>query len=223
MLQIVCCRCCWRRWLPALRRRTPMRPATRKQLGDLFCVVGKSGRDGGEFGRMYLVTRALGAAIDEAVKKNDAIAAATPDEKPPLGDGVPFQSFPDEAPVCQAGKFAEAGGKRDRRDRIHLSRNAERQLDRPADAGRRRRQAADRRRAATATAIPATACARRWSSSFEQLRPSSIMANPVLVEVLRGDHRRKPRIAARSPFRRRRQVGAGDRRRRRSRCFRARR
>ena len=35
-----------------------------KKLGDLFCVVAKSGRDGGEFGRMYLVTRALGAAID---------------------------------------------------------------------------------------------------------------------------------------------------------------
>ena len=85
--------------------------ADAKQLGDLFCVVGKSGRDGGEFGRMYLVTRALGAAIDEAVKKNDAIAAATPDEKPPLGDGVPFQSYPDEAPVCHAGKFAEADGK----------------------------------------------------------------------------------------------------------------
>ena len=85
--------------------------ADAKQLGDLFCLVGKSGRDGGEFGRMYLVTRALGAAIDEAVKKNDAIAAATPDEKPPLGDGVPFASYTDEAPVCHAGKFAEADGK----------------------------------------------------------------------------------------------------------------
>ena len=82
-----------------------------KQLGDLFCVVGKSGRDGGDFGRLYLVTRALGAAIDEAVKKNDAIAAARPDEKPPLGDGVPFQSYPDEAPVCHAGKFTDADGK----------------------------------------------------------------------------------------------------------------
>jgi hypothetical protein len=85
--------------------------ADAKQLGDLFCMVGKSGRDGGEFGRMYFVTRALGAAIDEAVKKNDAIATAKPDEKPPLGDGVPFQSYPDAAPVCHAGKFAEADGK----------------------------------------------------------------------------------------------------------------
>jgi len=82
-----------------------------KQLGDLFCLVGKSGRDGGEFGRMYLVTRALGSAIDEAVSKSDAIAKAAPDEKPPLGDGVPFASYTDEAPVCHAGKFAEADGK----------------------------------------------------------------------------------------------------------------
>ena len=68
------------------RRRTAHADAAgdAKQLGDLFCVVGKSGRDGGDFGRLYLVTRALVAAIDEAVKKNDAIAAATPDEKPPL-------------------------------------------------------------------------------------------------------------------------------------------
>ena len=82
-----------------------------KKLGDLFCVVAKSGRDGGEFGRMYLVTRALGATIDEAVKKNDAIAADKPDEKPPLGDGVPFQSLPDAPQICHAGKFAEVGGK----------------------------------------------------------------------------------------------------------------
>ena len=60
---------------------------------------------------MYLVTRSLGAAIDEAIRKNDEIAEATPDEKPPLGDGVPFQSFPDTPPVCHAGKFAEADGK----------------------------------------------------------------------------------------------------------------
>jgi hypothetical protein len=85
--------------------------ADAKKLGDLFCVVGKSGRDGGVFGRLYLVTRALGAAIDEAVKKNDVIAADKPGEKPPLGDGVPFQSLPDKPQICHAGKFSEADGK----------------------------------------------------------------------------------------------------------------
>jgi hypothetical protein len=83
--------------------------ANAKKLGDLFCLVGM--RDGGEFGRQYLVTRSLGAAIDEAVRKNAEIAAARPGDKPPLGDGVPFQSYPDAPPVCHAGKFAEAGGR----------------------------------------------------------------------------------------------------------------
>ena len=71
--------------------------ADAKKLGDLFCLVAMDARDGGEFGRLYLVTRSLGAAIDEAIRKNDEIAAAEPGDKPPLGDGVPFQSYPDDA------------------------------------------------------------------------------------------------------------------------------
>lgn len=82
-----------------------------KKLGDLFCLVAMNARDGGEFGRLYLVTRSLGAAIDEAIRKNDEIAVAQPGDKPPLGDGVPFQSYPDTPPVCHAGKFTEADGK----------------------------------------------------------------------------------------------------------------
>jgi hypothetical protein len=85
--------------------------ADAKKLGDLFCLVAKDARDGGEFGRLYLVTRSLGAAIGEAIRKNDAIAIAEPGDKPPLGDGVPFQSYPDTPPVCHAGKFTEADGK----------------------------------------------------------------------------------------------------------------
>jgi hypothetical protein len=79
-----------------------------RKLGEIFCLLGKNG---GEFGRMYLVTRSLGTAVGEAVKKNDEIAAAMPDEKPPLGDGVPFQSYQDDAPVCKPGKLTEADGK----------------------------------------------------------------------------------------------------------------
>jgi hypothetical protein len=85
--------------------------ADAEKLGDLFCLVAMNG-DGGEFGRSYLVTRSLGAAIDEAIRKNDEIAAARPGDKPPLGNGVPFQSYPDTPPVCHAGKFTEAEGKR---------------------------------------------------------------------------------------------------------------
>src|SRR6266536_852039 len=63
--------------------------------GKLVCQLGKGG---GAFGRMYLVTRSLTAAINDAEKKNDDIAAAKPNDKPPLGDGVPYQSHPDQAP-----------------------------------------------------------------------------------------------------------------------------
>jgi hypothetical protein len=85
--------------------------ADAKKLGDLFCLVAMGSRDGGEFGRLYLVTRSLAAAVDEAIRKNDAIAVAQPGDKPPLGDGVPFQSYPDTPPVCHAGKFTETDGK----------------------------------------------------------------------------------------------------------------
>jgi hypothetical protein len=71
--------------------------ADARQLGEIFCTLGKGG---GQFGRMYLVTRSLTQLINDAQKKSDEIASALPNDKPPLGDGVPYQSFPDEAPVC---------------------------------------------------------------------------------------------------------------------------
>jgi hypothetical protein len=81
-------------------------PADARRLGNIFCLLGKHG---GEYGRVYLVTRSLGEAIAGALRKNDEIAAAVPGEKPPLGDGVPFQSFPDKAPVCKSGKVTDKG------------------------------------------------------------------------------------------------------------------
>ena len=39
------------------------------------------------------------------------IAKATPDEKPPFGDGIPYQAFPDVAPVCEVGKITEKSGR----------------------------------------------------------------------------------------------------------------
>jgi hypothetical protein len=80
--------------------------ADARRLGNIFCLLGKHG---GENGRMYLVTRSLGEAINNAIRKNDEIAAAVPTEKPPLGDGVPFQSFPDNSPACRPGKLTDKG------------------------------------------------------------------------------------------------------------------
>ena len=76
------------------------------KLAQMFCQLGK---DDGEFGRLYLVTKSLGTAIAEALKKNGEIVAAHPDQKPPLGDGIPFQSHLDVAPVCKPGKFTDTG------------------------------------------------------------------------------------------------------------------
>jgi hypothetical protein len=80
--------------------------AAATRLGEIFCQLGK---DGSDFGRLYLVTRSLTAAINDAVKKNDDIAAAKPGDKPPLGDGIPYQSHPDVAPVCRPGKLTDKG------------------------------------------------------------------------------------------------------------------
>lgn len=66
-------------------------------VGRLFCQM----RSEGEPAVRYLLTRSLTAEIDKALAKNDVIAAANPDEKPPLGDGVPFQAYPDFAPECR--------------------------------------------------------------------------------------------------------------------------
>lgn len=66
-------------------------------VGRLFCQM----RSEGEPVIRYLLTRSLLAEIDKALAKNDVIAAARPDEKPPLGDGVPFQAYQDFAPECR--------------------------------------------------------------------------------------------------------------------------
>lgn len=80
--------------------------ADARRLAEIFCTLGKGD---GQFGRMYLVTRSLTQLINDAQKKSDEIAAAQPDEKPPLGDGIPYQTFPDEAPVCAPGKLTDKG------------------------------------------------------------------------------------------------------------------
>jgi hypothetical protein len=70
-------------------------------LVDLFCA--QHGSD--QHGYRYLVTASLLELIDKAQAKSDEIQAAAPDEKPPLGDGTPFQSYPDIAPTCAQGAF----------------------------------------------------------------------------------------------------------------------
>ena len=57
-----------------------------------------------------LLSPSLQKTIQEAEARNKVIAEATPGEKPPFGDGIPYQSFPDQAPVCQVGEVREVSG-----------------------------------------------------------------------------------------------------------------
>src|SRR5262245_47072214 len=50
-----------------------------------------------------LLSPSLLALIAETEERNRIIADANPDEKPPFGDGIPYQAFPDRADSCKPG------------------------------------------------------------------------------------------------------------------------
>ena len=81
-------------------------PESLEALGKAFCVAKDFAP---EAAMKTLLTASLAAAVQRAVEVNARIAAAHPDDKPPLGDGVPFQRFPDRAPVCEVGRITGAG------------------------------------------------------------------------------------------------------------------
>src|SRR5688572_15809959 len=60
---------------------------------------------------LALLTPSLVKVIEEAKARNDVIAKATPDEKPPFGDGIPYQAFPDVAQGCEAGEISDRSGR----------------------------------------------------------------------------------------------------------------
>jgi hypothetical protein len=70
-----------------------------QQIGDIFCIT-RVGND------MAPVEAIITASLKKAIAKADALDAAwgkkNPGEKPPLGDGIPWQSSPDYAPKCMA-------------------------------------------------------------------------------------------------------------------------
>jgi len=82
---------------PSLAQMVTISP---EQIGEIFCIA----RLGNDMAPVEgLLTAELTAAIAEAEAKNDAIQKAHPDEKPPLGDGIPWQAFPDYAAECKVG------------------------------------------------------------------------------------------------------------------------
>jgi hypothetical protein len=72
-----------------------------QQIGEIFCL----GRLSGDMAPILAIASpVLATGIAHAQARNDVIQRAAPDEKPPLGDGIPWQSYPDYAPECSVGE-----------------------------------------------------------------------------------------------------------------------
>lgn len=82
---------------PALAQPITLTP---QQIGQIFCLS----RLGNDMAPVTgLLTADLTSEIAAALERNDALQKAHPDEKPPLGDGIPWQAYPDYADQCQPG------------------------------------------------------------------------------------------------------------------------
>lgn len=81
---------------------------TPAEFGDAFC---KGSIDNDMSAIEAALTPDLAKIIAEAEARNAEIQAAAPDEKPPLGDGLPWRSWPDYADGCVVGDITEDAGK----------------------------------------------------------------------------------------------------------------
>jgi hypothetical protein len=77
-------------------------------VGEAFC---KARLADDELATRALLSKSLVTAIEEAEARREIVAKAAPDEKPPLGDGIPYQAFPDAVGACEVGRTVEAGGR----------------------------------------------------------------------------------------------------------------
>ena len=79
---------------PAVPAESAVQP---HMVAEMFCMARI-------VGDMSLVSDYLSsdlyAAVGQALVRNDEIQKQFPDEKPPLGDGVPWASYPDAVPTC---------------------------------------------------------------------------------------------------------------------------
>ena len=89
-----------------VQAQTEMVTVTPARIGEIFCIS-RTGNDDGILDG--LLTDELRTLIAYAEARNQTIARAAPDEKPPLGDGIPFASFPDYAESCSVGSIAVDG------------------------------------------------------------------------------------------------------------------
>ena len=71
-----------------------------EQIGQIFCLS-RVGND--EAVISGILSEELASAIDGAWAANEAWESANPGDKPPLGDGIPWQAWPDYAAECTVG------------------------------------------------------------------------------------------------------------------------
>jgi hypothetical protein len=81
---------------------------TAEETAIAFCATRTAGDAEGV---KPLLTPELLAKVNEAERRNDIIQQANPDEKPPFGDGIPYQSFPDLPSACSVGAVEDKSGK----------------------------------------------------------------------------------------------------------------
>lgn len=89
--------------LPSFAEMATVSPA---DIGEIFCIARLGNDDGILTGVLHADLR---GAIDRATAVSDAAAKAHPDEKPPLGDGIPWSSYPDYAGECTISSIAVDG------------------------------------------------------------------------------------------------------------------
>jgi len=78
-----------------------------RTVGEAFCKAREANDDDAT---RALLTPSLIAEVDAAQARSDVIAKANPDEKPPLGDGIPYQAFPDVPKDCVVGDVTAGAG-----------------------------------------------------------------------------------------------------------------
>ena len=81
--------------------------ATPLAVAEAFCATMVSGTTD----PVTLASPGLAGIVETALARNAELQAATPDEKPPLGDGVPWSSWPDKPDTCVAEAGATADGR----------------------------------------------------------------------------------------------------------------
>jgi hypothetical protein len=90
--------------LPAHAQMVTISP---EQIGQIFCI-GSLGNDMAPV--EALLTPDLAAVVADAWVKDAQAEAANPGDKPPLGDGLPWRSWPDYADGCAVSEVTTEAG-----------------------------------------------------------------------------------------------------------------